>query len=211
MICYGETEKKGGLAKPCWVLRNFKSLIDDCQLSDIGFDGYPFTWCNQHDGEANVQERLDRALATETGALLFPLRVVRKVKRLQERIDNLGSVSAAKCEQEYLEAESNVQRLKESSSDYNPDQIREIQKQLHTLRREEEIYWYQKSRVQWLRHGDKNSKFFHASTIRRRRNHISSIENPTGQWNQWIEEEHAIQATFLYHFLFQSQSPSGIE
>ena len=46
-----------------------------------------------------------------------------------------------------------------------------------------EILWKQKSRELWLREGDKNSKFFHLSTvIQRKKNHIEAIKNDSGKW-----------------------------
>ena len=46
-----------------------------------------------------------------------------------------------------------------------------------------EILWKQKSREVWLKEGDKNSKFFHFSTIiRRRRNSIDALKNDSGEW-----------------------------
>lgn len=32
----------------------------------------------------------------------------------------------------------------------------------------EEIHWHQKSKVQWLQQGERNTKFFHATTISKR-------------------------------------------
>ncbi|KAF7842396.1 reverse transcriptase [Senna tora] len=47
----------------------------------------------------------------------------------------------------------------------------------------EEVYWWQRSRVAWLKNGDRNSSFFHTSTIQRRvRNKILKIKNANGDW-----------------------------
>jgi len=44
---------------------------------------------------------------------------------------------------------------------------------------QEEILWKQKSRIQWIKEGDKNGRFFHNSLIQRRsRNCIVEIKAP---------------------------------
>ena len=47
----------------------------------------------------------------------------------------------------------------------------------------EEDFWALKSRVGWVVDGDRNTKFFHTSTIaRRRHNKIDRICNSVGDW-----------------------------
>ncbi|XP_057444772.1 uncharacterized protein LOC130737018 [Lotus japonicus] len=46
---------------------------------------------------------------------------------------------------------------------------------------QEELLWKQKSRVSWLNHGDKNTRFFHTATMtRRKRNKIEALSNDEG-------------------------------
>lgn len=42
----------------------FRSVVDFCGFSDLGYCGPDFTWCNMQEGENIIQLRLDRALAT---------------------------------------------------------------------------------------------------------------------------------------------------
>lgn len=61
-----------------------------------------------------------------------------------------------------------------------------------------EILWRQKSSELWLKHGDKNSKFFHfSSIIQRRRNNIDDIKLENGSW---ICESSQIRNHFLKGF-----------
>ena len=62
-----------------------------------------------------------------------------------------------------------------------------------------EVICRQKSRELWLKLGDKNSKFFHLSTIiRRRRSNIDTIKNEDGSW---IHESSQIRNLFRENFM----------
>lgn len=48
---------------------------------------------------------------------------------------------------------------------------------------QQEMLWFQKSRMDVIRDGDRSTKYFHLSTvIRRRRNKIKALQNNAGDW-----------------------------
>ncbi|KAL5852584.1 hypothetical protein ACOSQ3_007702 [Xanthoceras sorbifolium] len=70
------------------------------------------------------------------------------------------------------------------SSTVNPQswtQIHRVEGQLDNLMKSEELYWRQRSRVEWLHSGDKNTKFFHMKAMARRsRNLIHGLCDSSG-------------------------------
>ncbi|KAF7838438.1 ribonuclease H [Senna tora] len=64
------------------------------------------------------------------------------------------------------------------------------------------MLWFQKSRCKWLNHGDKNTRFFHASTItRRRRNKIFKLMNND---DVWVEDDTNLKNMAIDHFQWES-------
>ena len=65
-------EKQGWLDRPERQMQGFRDALDYCRLKDLGFNGYPFTWCNSKPGDQNTWIHLDRSVATVEWILHFP-------------------------------------------------------------------------------------------------------------------------------------------
>jgi hypothetical protein len=50
----------------------------------------------------------------------------------------------------------------QTQESYDVAEVKLVRKELHSLLAKEETHWRQRSRVSWLREGDRNSKFYHA-------------------------------------------------
>ncbi|KAF7132078.1 hypothetical protein RHSIM_Rhsim09G0067200 [Rhododendron simsii] len=63
------------------------------------------------------------------------------------------------------------------------DREKHLKEELEITMLREEMYLHQRSRINWLNFGDKNSAFFHATVIQRRqRNEMSKIRDKEGHW-----------------------------
>ena len=72
------------------------------------------------------------------------------------------------------------------------------------LLQKQEIYWAQQSGINWLKHGDRNIKFFHAkASQRRRKNFMKGIRNSQGQWVENLEEVVQVASDYFDN-LFQA-------
>ncbi|XP_019085523.1 PREDICTED: uncharacterized protein LOC109126439 [Camelina sativa] len=90
------------------------------------------------------------------------------------------------------------------------EEIRGIERKLKEAYRDEELYWQQKSRKFWLRVGDKNTKFFQASTRQRRvRNRIIGLFDDDNVWNESASGMENI-ATKYFEDLFRNSEAQGV-
>ncbi|GMJ05748.1 hypothetical protein HRI_004244000 [Hibiscus trionum] len=73
-------------------------------------------------------------------------------------------------------------------TDRDPDdetlaEILDVKLALNFEADKDELYWEQWARINWLRHGDRNSSFFHKwASVRKKKNTISKLQNDDGVW-----------------------------
>ncbi|CAN1775311.1 Transposon TX1 uncharacterized 149 kDa protein [Linum perenne] len=73
------------------------------------------------------------------------------------------------------------------------------------------MLWLQKSRLHWNKDGDRNTKFFHLSTIRRRKaNRIQSLKLDYGSWTF---DDHEMKELAMNHFqdLFRAGQTNSLD
>lgn len=67
------SDKQGSVPHPQHLLEGFRVVIEECQLSEIDLFGGKFTWERSQGSDASVREKLDRAFASTSWWLKFPL------------------------------------------------------------------------------------------------------------------------------------------
>jgi hypothetical protein len=73
-----------------------------------------------------------------------------------------------------------------------------LQKEYNDVSKQEEILWYQESRENWVKLGDRNMSFFHTQTpVRRKRNKILGLFLENGQWST---DDVILQAEAINYF-----------
>ena len=66
---------------------------------------------------------------------------------------------------------------------------RKLQKELDSFLDQEELLWFQKSREDWITSGDRNTRFYHATTLARRSNSIiETLKNTMGEIQRLLKE-----------------------
>jgi hypothetical protein len=106
-----------------------------------------------------------------------------------------------------LQKELNQVMIGELSDDAIARQ-KEIQIQIENLLEQEELYLVQRGRVNWLKHGDQNTSFFHRSaTARRKRNFIKSLKNDAGDIVEDPDQLMTLAANY-FSYLFSSEVQS---
>ncbi|XP_012453509.1 uncharacterized protein LOC105775544 [Gossypium raimondii] len=102
---------------------------------------------------------------------------------------------------------NNIQKtMKHPSSTYLAGKELEIRDELENVLDHEDLLWRQKARCDWLQLGDRNTKFFHSRTMRRRKfNRITTLRVDNGDWctDQYILQAKAVE---FFEGLFREDS-----
>ena len=285
-LCIGDfneimhpNEKSGGNDRNVSMISEFREVVYECNLLDMGYKGHPYTWSNRQFGYHHIEERLDRALCSQDLGNCFQEEIVTNmvmwesyhnllVMNVQEKKsrvsydrrtfsrvhyedfwtpyegcknivkevwsgfgckDDINPVQIFKrlsqatmaqlqwwSKGEFGERKERLKTLMEklqcavsNNLQYdNGAEIKNLERHINNLLTDEEIYWKQRSRADWLKEGDKNTKFFHfKASSRRRKNKISCIENQQGHW---LKDREEIEREFGEYFqdLFTTSSPN---
>ena len=151
---------------------------------------------------------IDKAWSSEPRGSEF-FRLCNKQEETRKALRTWNKEVFGKCQNRINSLMQEIKSIQEGDSSVDHGILEgKLQTELAEWLTRSEMIWRQKSRELWLKHGDKNSKFFHLSTIfQRRRNNIDSIKAENGSW---ISEASHIRNHFLKGFknLFSAETTS---
>ncbi|OMO59554.1 reverse transcriptase [Corchorus capsularis] len=220
-------EKEGGNVRAARKMAGFWNFVNQCQLIDVHCHGQRFTWMCKRDGNL-IKERIDRVMVNVSWMDLFPNTQAFNLPIIgsdhgpilvDSNLEDSKAPKQFKFEIMWMDKEDCAQVIQDGwnadfQGSYAYQLVAEIQDKdsdshslakaeilivrLHETWKQEEKYWSQRSRINWLRHGDQNSKFFHQSTIiQRQRNKILSLKVEN---EDWIENEDEILEVFTQYY-----------
>uniref|UniRef100_A0A2N9HLN9 Ribonucleotide reductase large subunit domain-containing protein n=1 Tax=Fagus sylvatica TaxID=28930 RepID=A0A2N9HLN9_FAGSY len=136
------------------------------------------------------------------------LRLVKRCQSVRKKLIHWNKTIFGHAKLRIKEIEDKIRKIQEHPlTRENIDLEATLHLESNKWLEREEIKWKQKSRELWLKERDRNSKFFHLSTlIRRRRNFIAGIQLANGNW---IHSRKDIEGYFASEFqsIFQSSHP----
>lgn len=196
-------------------------------LTDLPLLGHPFTWERGRGTAAWVQERIDRAMVSDSWLSLFPqarltnliaamsdhtpilietaprtissrnfrfrfenswlresdlvlvvnssweesssLDLISRLHMCTVRLERWGKELARKFKHRINSYKTDILRLQGKDDSSSVDSYARAKQNLANLPLQEEAYWKQRSKSFWLKEGDANTRFFHASTSTRKR------------------------------------------
>jgi hypothetical protein len=100
-----------------------------------------------------------------------------------------------------------MERLEWDDPIHSIDKILEAKRELDEVLYREEMMWLQRSRITWLREGDRNTKYFHRKAMwRAKKNKIKGLKKADGSWCTEEQELQGMADTFFKSLFLKDSS-----
>jgi exonuclease III len=157
-------------------------------------------WLDHPDFQANIQ-RWWKEAEIPHGTKMY--RFQQKLKNLKQTLKSwnrhtFGNIFES--QKQLMEQMNEIQcKIREQGfTEDLKDQELKVNHQIANRKKQEEILWKQKSRIQWLKEGDRNTKFFHRATIQRR--HSNKITHLITEEGETLHSHADLEAHLVDYF-----------
>ncbi|XP_042942950.1 uncharacterized protein LOC122277139 [Carya illinoinensis] len=207
-----QEEQFGSHARPFHQMEAFRSVVNDCGMQDLGYNGDCFTWSNRKEGSDFTKARLDRAFVNKGW------RDLKLINSVYEAAWGKKEECGLLVKQAWLQSCHLSPKLKASREGLINcreklkawgRKIQQAQAEIDKLLGSEELKWRQRAKQRWLREGDRNTKFFHQCASHRRLvNTIKQVANENGVT---VNNQKEVGLAFqdFYRNLFSTSDPQG--
>ncbi|KAL5576320.1 hypothetical protein UlMin_018019 [Ulmus minor] len=219
-----DSEKRGGRPRMFQYMRDFQESLVLCGHKDLSFFGEQFTWANKQDETTLIQARLDRFVGDLNWRRLFPrahvanlsfyhsdhraVKVILGCLLIWIRKSRFPTKKRRFYFEEIWAMDEECRNVVESAWASGENNFEARAKRLEELHARDEIYWKQRSRMEWLAHGDRNSKKFHLkASERKRKNGIKGLFNSSGEWCTSMDDILDITSRYFQN-IFSYSTPS---
>ncbi|GJX60935.1 reverse transcriptase [Tanacetum coccineum] len=198
-------DKQGGSSNLSHHVKEFEEFMFDVELFDIPSKGLAYTY--KRAGRANVRERVDQALGNDEILKAFSYQSLTHLPLIGRDHSPLlyQTCCSPKKKHKRFKFES-IWTLKDSCknviqtswensnlSDESDNLNHKLSSCLEETWLREEMFWHQRSQVNWIKYGDQNSWFFHLSTIHQgQQNKILMLKNEQGWWVDKLDQLHKL-------------------
>ncbi|XP_073367900.1 uncharacterized protein [Aegilops tauschii subsp. strangulata] len=192
------TEHFSRRPRPEGQMRAFRQVTEESGLQDLGWSGVPFTWDNRQEGNNNVKARIDRVFANAEFLTRFEQTRVwhgleglaHTLAKLQEDLSAWGDREFGNLRKKIRKLKQRIENLRTRSIGQGPsEEEKGLVKKLREVLYQEELWMKQRSRVLWLRSGDRNTGYFQAQAAQRKRtNRIANLSRVDGSGGHDLHE-----------------------
>ncbi|XP_073014526.1 uncharacterized protein [Primulina eburnea] len=182
-----DSENLGGNRRAPSQMQSFREALEICELQDL-----------------HVREVIERGWGNNDHYV--PL--LELIESCKNSLTNWDAARLRRIPKRLKSKRAQLNKLRTSAhwSD-NVPQITSLESEIEKLATQEEMYWRQRSRISWLKDGDRNTKYFYSkASLRRNQNTIAGLVSSQGDW---CTETQSISAIVLDYFesLFTSSNP----
>lgn len=183
-------------------------LLDTNPPKMQGFRQFRFDsrWCEDSESHEVIKRSWKGAIR---GSKMFE--VFQKVKNCRKELRHWSKQKGFNARKKINDLQQRLESIGSDQRSGEIGEVRALEKELSTAWDQEEKYWRQKARVNWMTQGDRNTAFFHAKVNqRRKRNVISGVQNSNGLW---CDDPDEVANEFVQYFqeIFTSEGTEHME